>query len=81
MPATALPHVEEYAPPGASFVRTSFLAARCADGTWQVDQVTTWIDRNGENDGDCWDVEYGLTEAEAREIAARLSGEALKAAA
>ena len=40
-----------------------------------------WLHEDGDEDSDECDIAYGLTEAEAREIAARLSGETLRAAA
>jgi len=70
----------DLAPDSAQRVRHTFQVERCSDG-WQVNQITTWIDRNGEDDGDVCDLAYGLTEAEARALAARLSGETLAEAA
>lgn len=69
------------APASAQRVRNSFFAEPSACGTWQVNQVTSWIDRNGEDDGDICDIENGLSEAEARAIADRLNGVERKEAA
>ena len=63
----------DLAPDSVHTYRNSFQAERCNDGKWAVYQITTWIDRNGEDDGDVCDLAYGLTEAEARDLAERVS--------
>lgn len=71
----------DLAPDSVQEFSNSFHAELCNDGFWGVFQVTLWEGCDGEPDREECDLEYGLTEAEALGIVARLSGVALARAA
>lgn len=71
----------DLAPDYAHDFRNTFIACLCGDGSWGIDQVSFWTDRNGEQDSEGCGIAYGLSEAEARGIVDRLSGSVLARAA